>query len=122
MREQTVAQADQRPLSRRVGMKLDSEPAVVNRADLAAAVQTRVGFSYKDSARLVNEILDAISGALARGEPVKLRTFGSFDFALTPPKRCVDLHRKIPMTLPPRRVVVFRPAGALCSYINERSK
>ncbi len=121
MREQTVAQSVQQPLPRQVRAQPEYE-GTVTRADLAEAVQARVGFSYRDSARLVNDILDAISGALARGEPVKLRTFGSFDFALTPPRRCVDLHRRVPITIPPRRVVVFRPAGALCSYINERSK
>lgn len=94
----------------------------VTRADLALAVQTKVGFSYGDSARLVNDILDAVSGALARGEPVKLRTFGTFNFQLIPPRQGIDPYRRIPLSVPERKTVVFRPAGALCSYINERSK
>lgn len=91
----------------------------ITRAHLAEAVQTKVGFSLRDSSRFVDDVLRAVSDALARGEPVKLRTFGTFDSLRKPARQCVHPRRRTPIDIPPRRVVVFRPAATLCDYINE---
>ncbi len=50
----------------------------VTRADLAEAVYQRVGLSRTESAQLVEQVLGEIADAVARGDNVKLSSFGSF--------------------------------------------
>ena len=50
----------------------------VTRADLSEVVYHRVGLSRTESAELVQAVLDEICDAAARGETVKLLSFGSF--------------------------------------------
>jgi len=39
----------------------------------------RQGFSHRESETIVNAVFDAMSHALARGERIEIRGFGSFD-------------------------------------------
>src|SRR5579875_3769604 len=50
----------------------------VTRAQLSEAVYQEVGLSRNESAELVESVIAEISGALARGEMVKISSFGSF--------------------------------------------
>lgn len=85
----------------------------VTRADLYGAAYQAAGASVRDAEELVELVLAEIVNALARGESVKVASFGTF-----------KTHRKAgrvgrnPKTgeaapIPPRRVVVFRPSRAL---------
>ena len=49
----------------------------VTRADLTEAVYQEVGLTRKESARLVESVLEEISSTLARGESVKVSSFGT---------------------------------------------
>ena len=79
----------------------------VTRADLAEAVFREIGLSRKDSADLVESVLDLIADALERGEPVKISSFGSFS-ARTKGQRTAAIPR------PARRCPSCR-AGSWCS-------
>src|SRR3546814_4139973 len=50
----------------------------VTRADLAESIYREVGLSRSDSAELVEAVLHEVGDALARGEQVKISSFGSF--------------------------------------------
>ena len=50
----------------------------VTRVQLTEAVYQEVGLSRNESADLVESILGEVSNALARGEMVKISSFGSF--------------------------------------------
>ena len=50
----------------------------VTRADLSEAVYQKVGLSRTESAALVESVLSELCDCLARGETVKLSSFGSF--------------------------------------------
>ena len=50
----------------------------ITRAQLTEAVYQEVGLSRNESADLVESVLAEMSGALVRGEMVKLSSFGSF--------------------------------------------
>ena len=50
----------------------------VTRARLSEAVYQEVGLSRNESAELVESVIAEISGALERGEIVKISSFGSF--------------------------------------------
>ena len=50
----------------------------VTRADLCEAVYQKIGLSRTEASKLVETVLDEICDAVARGENVKLSSFGSF--------------------------------------------
>ena len=51
----------------------------MNKAELIAAAAEKAGLSKKDSEKVVNAALDAITESLVKGEKVQLVGFGAFD-------------------------------------------
>ena len=90
----------------------------VTRAQLTEAVYQEVGLSRNESAELVESVIAEISGALERGEMVKISSFGSF--AVRQKGRRVGRNPKTGEEVPinPRRVLVFRASHALKHQIN----
>jgi integration host factor subunit alpha len=85
----------------------------VTRANLSDAVYQEVGLSRKESAELVDSVLNEISDALVRGEKVKLSSFGSF--MVRQKGERVGRNPKTGDEAPilPRRVLIFRASHAL---------
>jgi integration host factor subunit alpha len=94
----------------------------VTRADLSEAVYQEVGLSRNESATLVESVLDEISDALVRGEPVKISSFGSF--AVRQKGQRVGRNPKTGEEVPilPRKVLVFRASHVLKNRINKAFK
>src|SRR5947209_12833744 len=90
----------------------------ITRARLSEAVYQEVGLSRNESAELVESVITEISGALERGEMVKISSFGSF--AVRQKGRRVGRNPKTGQEVPisPRRVLVFRASHALKDQIN----
>ena len=90
----------------------------VTRAKLSEAVYQEVGLSRKESDDLVELVLKEIADALARGENVKISSFGSF-FVRSKRKR-VGRNPKTGEEVPirPRKVVVFRASHLLKDRVN----
>ena len=90
----------------------------VTRAHLSEAVYQEVGLSRNESADLVEAILNEISEALARGEPVKISSFGSFSVRQKGQRigRNPKTGEEVPIL--PRRVLIFRASHVLKSRIN----
>ena len=105
---------------RSAGSAAKHERAVrtVTRADLSETVYRRVGLSRSESAELVQEFLDEICDAAARGETVKLSSFGSF--VVRSKSERIGRHPKTGVEVPilPRRVMVFKPSNVLKARIN----
>src|SRR3954468_2422691 len=90
----------------------------VTRADLSEAVYQKIGLSRSESAALVERVLSEICDCLARGETVKLSSFGSF--MIRDKGRRVGRNPKTGVEVPidPRRVMVFKPSNVLKARIN----
>src|SRR5690242_11520891 len=90
----------------------------VTRAQLTEAVYQEVGLSRNESAELVESVIGEISDALARGEMVKISSFGSF--AVRRKGQRIGRNPKTGQEVPisPRRVLVFRASQALKAQIN----
>jgi integration host factor subunit alpha len=90
----------------------------VTRADLCEAVYQRVGLSRTESSALVELVLSEICDCLARGETVKLSSFGSF--LVRDKGERVGRNPKTGVEVPiePRRVMVFKPSNVLKARIN----
>jgi len=91
----------------------------VTRARLSEAVYQEVGLSRNESAELVEAVIAEISGALERGEIVKISSFGSF--AIRQKGQRVGRNPKTGQEVPisPRRVLVFRASHTLKDQINQ---
>ena len=90
----------------------------VTRADLTEAVYREVGLSRNESAQLVESVLEQISGTLARGESVKISSFGTF--SVRDKAQRIGRNPKTGEEVPilPRRVLVFRASHVLKDRIN----
>ena len=50
----------------------------MTKADLVDAIYKRVGFSKKESAKIVEMVFDIIKDTLSQGEKIKISGFGNF--------------------------------------------
>ena len=90
----------------------------LTRADLAEAVVRKIGLPRNESQELVEVVLGEISKTLAKGEGVKLSSFGSFGVREKGERvgRNPKTGEEVPIT--PRRVLVFRASNIMKSRIN----
>ena len=93
----------------------------ITRADLSEVVYQKVGLSRTESAALVELVLTELADSLARGENVKLSSFGSF--VVRQKGERVGRNPKTGEEVPiePRRVMVFKPSNILKQRINGRA-
>ena len=94
----------------------------ITRQQLTEAVYQEVGLSRNESAELVEARLNEISDSIARGEPVKISSFGSFTVRQKGERigRNPKTGEEVPIL--PRRVLVFRPSHVLKNRINSSSR
>lgn len=94
------------------------EGRTITRADLSESVFQEVGLSRNESSDLVETILAEVVEALARGESVKISSFGSF--TVRDKGQRIGRNPKTGQEVPilPRRVLVFRASNVLKSLIN----
>lgn len=90
----------------------------VTRVDLAEAVYRRIGLSRKESALLVQSVLDEMARSLLAGEPVKLSSFGRFYVRAKSARVGRNPKTGIEVPITPRRVVVFKPSHVLKGRID----
>ena len=91
----------------------------VTRADLSEAVYQEVGLSRSESTLLVESVLSEIADTLARGETVKLSSFGSFSVRQKAQRigRNPKTGEEVPIL--PRKVLIFRASIVLKNLINK---
>ena len=85
----------------------------LTRADLAEALHREVGLSRADSAKIVEQMLGDMCGALSKGENVKISGFGTF--VLRDKGERVGRNPKTGVEVPiaPRRVLTFRASHTM---------
>jgi len=91
----------------------------ITRAQLSEAVYQEVGLSRNESAELLESVLDEISSSLAKGDTVKISSFGSFSIRQKGQRigRNPKTGEEVPIL--PRKVLVFRPSQVLKDRINK---
>jgi integration host factor subunit alpha len=90
----------------------------VTRADLCEAVYQKIGLSRTESSKLVESVLDEICDAVARGENVKLSSFGSFVVRDKGERIGRNPKTGVEVPIEPRRVMVFKPSNVMKARIN----
>jgi len=98
-----------------------AEIQTLTRADLSDVVHREIGLSRADSASMVEQVLALMCGAMAKGENVKISSFGTF--VLRDKGERVGRNPKTGIEVPiaPRRVLTFRASNMLRDRIAEAS-
>ena len=91
----------------------------LTKAELADMLFEKVGLSRNESADLLETVLNEISGALSRGEAVKISSFGSFSIRQKGQRigRNPKTGEEIPITA--RRVVTFHASQKLKALVEQ---
>jgi integration host factor subunit alpha len=90
----------------------------VTRVELYDAVYRRAGQSRSESASLVELILKEIIDSVARGETVKLSSFGTFTVRKKGKRMGRNPKTGVAAPIPPRRVVIFKASPVMKQRIN----
>ena len=90
----------------------------ITRADLCEAVYQKLSLSRTESSELVETVLREISDTLAKGETVKLSSFGSFVVRQKGERVGRNPKTGVEVPITPRRVLVFKPSNVMKARIN----
>lgn len=91
---------------------------VMTKADLVEEVAKTVNLTKKETDLLVNTIFDSISGALAKGDKVELRGFGSFRIRRRNSRRGRNPKTGTSVSVPEKRVPFFKVGKHLKELVN----
>jgi integration host factor subunit alpha len=90
----------------------------VTRVELYDAVYRRVGLSRSESASFVELVLKEITDSVARGEVVKLSSFGTFTVRKKSKRMGRNPKTGVAAPIPQRRVVIFKASAIMKQRIN----
>ena len=85
----------------------------MNKTELIAAVAESAGLTKKDTERVVNACLDAITAALQQGEKVQISGFGTFEVKDREARIGRNPHTKEAIEIPATKVPGFKASKTL---------
>ena len=85
----------------------------MNKTELIAIAAESAGLTKKDTERVLNAALDAITASLAEGEKVQLSGFGTFESKEREARVGRNPHTKEAIEIPATRVPAFKASKAL---------
>lgn len=85
----------------------------MNKTELIAAAAENTGLTKKDTERVINAAVDAITAALVKGEKVQVSGFGTFEIRERDARIGRNPHTKESIEIPATRVPAFKPSKAL---------
>jgi DNA-binding protein HU-beta len=85
----------------------------MNKTELIAAVAESAGLTKKDTERVVNAAIDAITAALVKGEKVQISGFGTFETKDREARIGRNPHTSETIDIPATRVPGFKASKAL---------
>ena len=89
----------------------------MNKTELIALAAERAGLTKKDTERVLNAALDAITASLAEGEKVQLSGFGTFESKEREARVGRNPRTKEAIEIPATRVPAFKASKALKDMI-----
>ncbi len=85
----------------------------MNKTELIAIAAENAGLTKKDTERVLNACIDAISASLIRGEKVQLSGFGTFETKEREARVGRNPHTRESIEIPATRVPSFKASKAL---------
>lgn len=89
----------------------------MTKADIVEEVYSRVGFSKKESAEVVETVLETIKKTLESGKTVKIAGFGNFVIRNKGSRKGRNPKTGQEIEITPRSVVTFKPSQVLKEHI-----
>ena len=90
----------------------------MTKADMIDAICEEIGFSKRESAKIVENMLDIIKERLENGENVMLSGFGSFNIQHKRARVGRNPQTGEDITISARRVLSFKPSNVLREQLN----
>ena len=94
----------------------------MNKSELIAALAEKAEFSKKDAEKALNSFVDAVSGALAKGEKVQLIGFGTFDVKKRPARMARNPRTGAEIKIAASKAPAFKAGKALKDKVNTPAK
>ena len=85
----------------------------MNKTELIASAAQSAGLTKKDTERVINAAIDAITASLIAGEKVQLSGFGTFEVKAREARIGRNPHTKESIDIPATNVPVFKASKAL---------
>lgn len=85
----------------------------MNKTELIAAAAQSAGMTKKDTERVINAAIDAITQSLIAGEKVQLSGFGTFEARDRKERTGCNPHNAQPIRIAATRVPAFKPSKVL---------
>ena len=85
----------------------------MNKTELIAIAAESAGLTKKDTERVLNAAIDAITASLLKGEKVQLSGFGTFETKDREARVGRNPHTKEAIEIPATRVPTFKASKAL---------
>ena len=85
----------------------------MNKTELIAVAAESAGLTKKDTERVLNAAIDAITASLLKGEKVQLSGFGTFEAKEREARVGRNPHTKEAIEIPATRVPTFKASKAL---------
>jgi len=92
----------------------------MNKADLIARIAEEADLSKKSAEAALNAFVDAVEGALKKGEKVQLVGFGSFEVRKRAARKGRNPQTKEEIKIPASKAPVFRAGKALKDLVNKK--
>jgi len=91
----------------------------MTKAELVNNIYERVGFSKKESARIVELVFDLIKETLEKGEKIKISGFGNFVVREKRARIGRNPQTNEEITISARRVLTFKPSQVLRNALKD---
>jgi len=91
----------------------------MTKADIIQNLYNKLGFSKKDSARIVESVFDIMKENLAQGEKIKISGFGNFAVNRKRPRKGRNPQTGDSITISERKVLTFKASQVLRNVINK---
>ena len=85
----------------------------MNKTELIAAAAEGAGLTKKDTERVINAAIDAVTAALVKGDKVQVSGFGTFEPKEREARVGRSPHTKEAIEIPATRVPAFKASKAL---------
>jgi integration host factor subunit alpha len=92
----------------------------MTKIDIIQNVCDRLGFSKKDSARIVESVFDIMKDEIAKGDKVKISGFGNFIVKDKKSRRGRNPQTGAEIEISARRVLTFKSSQVLKKALNSK--
>ena len=91
----------------------------MTKADIVSEVAKATGVEKVEALAVVESFMDVVKGALAKGEPVYLRGFGSFIVKHRAQKAARNITKNTTIVIPAHDIPAFKPAKTFMEAVKK---